>query len=284
MRLGWRQDNVRLISHMRLYSISSKELRNILENVKSGALSPVEAADSIAHTYQSKPSYDSVEKYAKLDRDRKQRTGFPEVVYAEGKSYAQMATILENMMRRPAELVMATRVNKIDALQLLRRPILQNLEYYETARILSNKPTGNALRRRHTGSVSVLCAGTSDLQVAEEAAITLEIGGHRVERSYDVGVAGIHRLFQNLDKVSTSSVAICVAGMDGALPSVLGGLISIPIIAVPTSVGYGAAFAGLAPLLTMLNSCSPGVSVVNIDNGFGAAICADRMLRLSSSE
>ncbi|EQC31519.1 hypothetical protein SDRG_10693 [Saprolegnia diclina VS20] len=219
--------------------------------------------------------YDVLEAFAKLDGQRSARTGFPEVVYAEGKTSSQVASILR-AMQKSTDVVMATRVSASMAADVLSEPGLESLEYNAVARILA-KPI-EATRPPLNKIVCVLCAGTSDLPVAEEAAVTLELAGLDVRRIYDVGVAGLHRLLRHRRAVEDGDVIIVVAGMDGALPGVVGGLTTKPIIAVPTSVGYGAAFAGLAPLLTMLNACSPGVGVVNIDNGFGAAVLAHRIV------
>uniref|UniRef100_A0AAV1V6G0 phosphoribosylaminoimidazole carboxylase n=1 Tax=Peronospora matthiolae TaxID=2874970 RepID=A0AAV1V6G0_9STRA len=255
----------------------------LLQRVADGKVSPQAAAEqcsSIAATYES------VEEFAKIDTTRKARTGFPEAVYAEGKTPDQVAAIMKVMMDKSDDTVMASRVTAKAAARIRALIPNQDLTYYEVPRILASsasraKGVGNRLT--DTGekerTVCVLCAGTSDLPVAEEAAVTLELAHYGVTRLYDVGVAGIHRLLRNQHILQASDVAICVAGMDGALPGVVARITSVPVIAVPTSVGYGAAFGGLAPLLTMLNACSPGVGVVNIDNGFGAAVLAARILQ-----
>ena len=225
------------------------------------------------------------------DHTLRSRTGLPEVIFGEGKTVAQIRDIFLVMegerQRHPERNVgvaaMATRVSAEVYREL--EPDVPGLVYYSDARIAAlpavKESSWSPATSKKDATVAVLCAGTSDLPVAEEAAITLELSGAPVVRLYDVGVAGLHRLLQQLPVVEQASVVICVAGMDGALPSVVGGLARCPVIAVPTSVGYGAAFSGVAPLLTMLNSCSPGVSVVNIDNGFGAATCALKMLDLT---
>jgi NCAIR mutase (PurE)-related protein len=216
--------------------------------------------------------------FAKVDHHRHRRKGFPEVIYCEGKTPAQIAKIAQAIWEHGHD-VLATRANP----QVFRavKKKLKTARYHETARIVTAKRTAGDRqpkadsRKQTAGSkVAIITAGTADLPVAEEAAVTAEFLGLKADRLFDVGVAGIHRLLRNLDKINNSRVVIVVAGMEGALPSVVGGLIDKPIIAVPTSVGYGSSFKGLAALLTMLNSCAPGVAVVNIDNGFGAAVMA----------
>lgn len=211
-----------------------------------------------------------VSTYARLDRDRSARTGQPEVVFGEGKTPQQVATLLERLLDSDSSPVLATRVDERHA-----AACVGVADYDPGARLLvarRREPTTSAVR------VAVVCAGTSDLPVAREACATLNAFGHHHELIVDVGVAGIHRLFEELEAVRTPEVCIVIAGMEGALTSVVAGLIASPVVAVPTSVGYGAAFDGLAALLGMLSSCAPGVSVVNIDNGFGAALVADRIL------
>lgn len=209
--------------------------------------------------------------YARVDLDRNRRCGFSEVIYGEGKTVEQIAGILEVMQNDGQESVLITRLDR-DAASLLQETF--KLDYDETSKtaILGEIPKPDGI-----GVVVVACAGTSDVSVAEEAVRTLEILGNDVVRLYDVGVAGVHRLLANEEDLAHASAIVVVAGMDGALASVVGGLVSCPVIAVPTSVGYGASFGGLSALLAMLNSCSSGVSVVNIDNGFGAAVVASRV-------
>lgn len=207
--------------------------------------------------------------FAKVDHQRIDRKGFPEVIYCPGKTPDQIAQIAAKIANQGHD-VLATRADK-KAFPAVKK-ILKKAKYHETAKVITyhSEP-----RRSAAGlKIAIVTAGTADLPVAEEAAVTAEFLGLKVIRLYDVGVAGIHRLMKNLPKINNCQVVIVVAGMEGALASVVGGLIDKPIIAVPTSVGYGASFKGLSALLTMLNSCSPGVSVVNIDNGFGAACCA----------
>ena len=213
--------------------------------------------------------------FAKLDLQRQQRCGFPEVVYCAGKTVNQSVRILDILMEK-YDNVIGTRADKAvyDALAG-RHPAAQ---YDELARMVyqhKDKTVVNGDRL-----ISVITAGTSDIPIAEEAALTAEIMGNRVERIYDVGVAGIHRLLARVDDIRRANVNIVVAGMEGALASVVGGLVDKPVIAVPTSIGYGANFHGLSALLAMLNSCAAGVSVVNIDNGFGAGVLASKINHL----
>lgn len=244
------------------------KLREVLENFRAGKLDPEEALKQISEFQYLDLGC------AKLDTHRETRVGYPEVIYAQGKTPRQVATIVKAMLERGSN-VLATRAGE---------------EQYEAVRDLSPAAVFNALARTITIKnkdikvpetyVAVVTAGTSDLPVAEEAAVTAELFGNRVERVVDVGVAGIHRLFDNMSIIRGARVIIVVAGMEGALPSIVGGLVDKPVIAVPTSVGYGASFQGLAALLTMLNSCASGVCVVNIDNGYGAGYMASMINRL----
>jgi len=212
--------------------------------------------------------------FARIDSARRERCGRAEVVFGEGKTPLEIARIASTIHGREGH-VLVTRVSpdQADDVQVH----LPAAIYHERARCLTlGKPTPNS----SSVVVGILCAGTSDLPVAEEAAITLQAFGRRVERIHDVGVAGIHRLLGEIDRVRACGVLIVVAGMEGALPSAVAGLVEIPVIAVPTSVGYGANFGGLTALLGMVNSCANGVTVTNIDNGFGAACAADAILRL----
>jgi NCAIR mutase (PurE)-related protein len=202
--------------------------------------------------------------FARVDHDRARRCGFPEVILGRGKSPAQVAAIFRELASR-AERVLATRCTP-DHFAAVRAEVAR-ARWHEAARAIT-WTAGRAARG--TGLVVIAAAGTADLPVAEEARVTAEIMGARVETHYDVGVAGIHRLFRVVDRLRAARAVVVVAGMEGALPSVVGGLVAVPVVAVPTSVGYGAAFEGLAALLGMVNSCAAGVSVVNIDNGFGA--------------
>ncbi|MDO9228771.1 MAG: nickel pincer cofactor biosynthesis protein LarB [Syntrophales bacterium] len=242
-------------------------LKQILEEVKSGDLPVDEALNSL----RTLP-YDDVG-CAKLDLHRGIRTGFPEVVFCQGKTDEQAVDIVKRLAGHHAK-VLATRVTPDVAGKIAAA--VDGCTYHRLARILVVDKPGE--RADHTAGdgkfVMVLCAGTADIPVAEEAAITAESMGSRVERSYDVGVAGLHRLLDQKDRIMQANVLIVVAGMEGALPSVVGGMVSCPVIAVPTSVGYGASFGGLAALLAMLNSCAAGIAVMNIDNGFGAGYFA----------
>ncbi len=207
--------------------------------------------------------------FAKVDHHRHLRKGFPEVIYCEGKTPRQIAQIAKSIAHNGHD-VLATKADKKAYLAV--KKLLRKAVFHKTARIVSVSRKKKALRSKQI--IGIITAGTADLPVAEEAAVTVEFLGNKVERLYDVGVAGIHRLLKNIHLIERSRVLIVVAGMEGALPSVIGGLIDKPIIAVPTSVGYGSSFKGLAALLTMMNSCAPGIAVVNIDNGFGAAVVA----------
>jgi pyridinium-3,5-biscarboxylic acid mononucleotide synthase len=232
-------------------------LEEILEQVQKGTLSVAEAKEQLA-TFENLG-------FAKVDHHRKKRQGFPEVVYGEGKTAEQIITIIQALRARNNQ-VMVTRISKEKAETV--QSACPDFIYNEVAQILFWKDQTNS-DGNSQGYIAVICAGTSDLRVAEEAAVTAEVLGSKVHRIYDVGVAGIHRLLSHAEEIQNATVSVVVAGMEGALPSVVGGLVSHPVIAVPTSVGYGANFNGLSALLTMLNSCASGISVVNIDNGFG---------------
>lgn len=243
-------------------------MEEILKKVQLGLLSVEEAQEKLA-TYENLG-------FAKVDHHRKKRQGFPEAIFGEGKTAEQISAIITSM-KAHGDNVLVTRISKEKAVEVSSHH--PELFYSEIAEILYTKPEKK--QGFKTGYIAILCAGTSDLKVAEEAAVTAEAFGCEVRRFYDVGVAGIHRLFDNIEEIQQATVSITVAGMEGALPSVVGGLVSHPIIAVPTSVGYGASFNGLSALLTMLNSCASGISVVNIDNGFGAAYNAALIHRLA---
>lgn len=239
------------------------EIEHILKLVQSGDLDIQEAQIQLNQQLAKSAAGDLG--FANLDLEREKRTGFPEVIYGEGKTVEQIIAIIHKLMQH-TERVLATRVDPLKAEAVVAA--IPNVTYHPTARALTwfKKP----ILHVYEGYIAVICAGTSDLPVAEEAALTAECMGSHVERIYDVGVAGIHRLFNRLPLIRGANTIVVVAGMEGALASVVGGLVSKPIIAVPTSIGYGASFHGIAALLAMLNSCSPGISVVNIDNGFGA--------------
>jgi NCAIR mutase (PurE)-related protein len=249
--------------------IQPEALRSLLESVAAGEVNPAVALEKLKHF-----AYEPVGEFARIDHHRTLRTGFPEVIWGPGKTPDQIAQIMEAMRLR-APVVMATRIETAVYAQLEEK--VAGLQYYPSARICAISPA--QIEPQYPGTISILSAGTADLLVAEEAAVTAELSGFRVQRLWDVGVAGIHRLLDNRHVITQASVLIVVAGMEGALPSVVAGLADCPVIAVPTSVGYGASFGGLAPLLTMLNSCAAGVGVVNIDNGFGAAVLAGQILR-----
>lgn len=206
--------------------------------------------------------------FADLDLERQQRTGYPETVFGEGKTADQITSIIKKFQQND-QVVLGTRVSP-DKARYIKKQIPEVI-YYPEARCLV---AGKQMEIKLDSYIAIVSAGTSDIPITEEAAITAETFGNRVERVYDVGVAGIHRLFEHLDVIRGAKVIIVAAGMDGALASVVGGLVSSPVIALPTSIGYGSSFSGLSALLTMLNSCAEGVTVVNIDNGFGAAYSA----------
>ena len=242
-----------------------KALERILKGVKSGKV-PVEDA---LEKLRGLP-YDDIG-WAKLDLHRAIRKGFPEVVFCQGKTTGQAVEIVKRLAASHAK-ILATRVTPHVAERIAAA--VEGCTYHETARMLVVERKPEAVRPARKKYIMVLCAGTADIPVAEEAAVTAETMGSRVERSYDVGVAGLHRLLDQKGKILHANVLIVVAGMEGALPSVVGGMVSCPVIAVPTSVGYGASFGGLSALLAMLNCCAAGVAVMNIDNGFGAGYFA----------
>jgi pyridinium-3,5-biscarboxylic acid mononucleotide synthase len=245
-------------------------LEDILHQVANGELSPEEAKEKLA-TFENLG-------FAKVDHHRKKRQGFPEVIFGEGKSASQIIDISRAMMNKQ-ENILITRVSEEKATAICEE--IPSFEYDQISRTLVMRYP-EKLEYQLDGYIAIVCAGTSDLSVAEEAAKTAEAFGVEVRRFYDVGVAGIHRLFAHIDEIRDATVSVVIAGMEGALPSVVGGLVSHPIIAVPTSIGYGANFQGLSALLTMLNSCASGISVVNIDNGFGGAYNAILIHRLAN--
>ena len=239
-----------------------KQIESLLNEVRSGAVGVADALERLKNL----PFEDLG--FAKVDHHRALRTGMPEVIFAESKTPAQVATIFERMAKAGGN-VLATRVSREVCEAVLQ--IEPRAEFHEMARAITLRqaepPTGK-------GTVGVVCAGTSDLPVAEEAAVTARLMGNTVELVADVGVAGIHRLLAQQQTLKSARVLVVCAGMEGALPTVVGGLVQAPVIAVPTSVGYGASLGGVAALLGMLNTCAPNVCVVNIDNGFGAACIA----------
>lgn len=239
-----------------------EEIKKILQNVKDGNFT---VDDALEHL-RDLPFEDIG--FAKIDHHRELRTGYPEVIFCSGKTDSQIIAIVEKMFAKGNN-ILGTRANKGIFDQIKDK--YPETEYFQDARAFLIKRKTLEITSTY---IAIVSAGTADIPVAEEAAITAESFGNKVERIYDVGVAGIHRLYQRLDIIRNSKVIIAVAGMEGALASVVGGLVDKPVIAVPTSVGYGANFHGLSALLTMLNSCAAGVSVVNIDNGFGAGYIA----------
>ena len=291
------------------------DVLEILRKVEEGRLS-ASAAESllssttrVAKASSSAPSdMDALESFANLDHKRTNRTGFPEAVFSEGKTAKQIRDILDDMAKHvntavesgdasvAEKAILATRVNDKLYKEISEMPLKNGtITYHETANLISmkasaldnnrveNDSSSETTKEKERNTVVVACAGTTDLPVAEEAALTLEAAGCKVERIYDVGVAGLHRIINALPRLrdpSNRCVIVC-AGMDGALPSVVAGLVTVPVVAVPTSVGYGAAFGGVSAMLTMLNSCAPGVGIVNIDNGFGAAALAFKFMHNS---
>ncbi|MDD5475537.1 MAG: nickel pincer cofactor biosynthesis protein LarB [Syntrophales bacterium] len=248
--------------------MNGNELKNLLRLVRESALGVEEAADLIRES-----SYKNLG-FARIDNQRGQRLGRPEVLFCQGKTAGQVRDIVNYMLTRGTN-ILATRATR-EIFQEVSKVCL-DAEYNEAAATITVKRINVDVP---DGYIAVVTAGTSDIPVAEEAAVTAEFLGNRVERIIDVGVAGIHRLFDTIETIRSARVVIVVAGMEGALPSVVGGLVDKPVIAVPTSVGYGASFGGVAALLAMLNSCSGGVAVVNIDNGFGAGCVASAINRL----
>lgn len=246
--------------------------REILEQVKSGALS-VEDAEQLLVENPAGRSYEEMG-FAKLDTDRKRRSGFAEVIYCQGKPDPYIAQIFKTLYEKEGE-VFGTRASQHQ--YELVKAVLPDISYDPTSRILKLEKKD----KEHIGNIAVAAAGTSDIPVAEEAAQTAEYFGSHVVRIYDVGVSGIHRLLSAEQRLRDANCVIAVAGMEGALASVLGGLVRNPVIAVPTSVGYGASFHGLSALLTMINSCANGIVTVNIDNGFGAGYVATQINRLA---
>lgn len=245
------------------------DLKKLLENVKDNKMDIDDAMKKLKNL-----PYEDLG-YANIDHHRQIRGGYPEVIYCEGKSDEQILGIIEKMNEKGSN-ILGTRCRKETFLKVAKK--YSNCEYEEASRIL--KIRNEEIHNKGKGKILVITGGTSDIPVADEAYYTAEFLGNDVDRIYDVGVAGIHRLLSRLDVLQGARVIIAVAGMEGALPSVVGGLVDVPVIAVPTSVGYGASFGGMASLLTMLNSCASGISVVNIDNGFGAGYLASMINKL----
>jgi len=250
--------------------LDRSDVREVLEDVAGGRMSVDDAIDRLKLI----PFEDLG--FAKVDHHRSIRQGVPEVVYGAGKTVEQIVAIAESMLNQGSGSVLVTRITE-DAASEISRSL--PIEYDPSSRI---GVVGSIPGHEGVGKIVVVSAGTSDIPVAEEAAVTAEFLGSKVTRIYDAGVAGIHRLLAHSEDILSARVVVAVAGMEGALPSVIGGLVECPVIAVPTSVGYGASFGGLSALLTMLNSCASGISVVNIDNGFGAGFLADRINRMES--
>lgn len=283
--------------------LDATALQTLLDAVSKGEVKPDIALEKLKHL-----DHEAVGDFARVDHHRSLRTGFPEVIWGHDKSPEQIVEIMQ-ALGEGGRMVMATRVTQEKAFRIQLK--IKQAQYYSTARICALLPTEEAPQTpakakktkgrkakavvepeadgplpmpapKYDGTLAIVTAGTADLPAAEEAAITAELCGVRVSRLWDVGVAGIHRLLSNRDVLDQADVIIVVAGMEGALPSVVGGLVDCPVIAVPTSIGYGASFGGLSALLGMLNSCAAGLGVVNIDNGFGAAILAGQILRTAN--
>jgi NCAIR mutase (PurE)-related protein len=250
--------------------VRSEDLRRLLDDVASGATSTDHAARRLSELPFADVTVGDVG-VARVDHHRELRCGFPEVVFCEGKSPEQVRAIAREVLEK-GDMLLGTRASAKHFQTVAQ--IALDARYFEESRIL-------LVDRRETrpaiGDIVIATGGTADFPVAEEAAVSAEVMGNHVTRLYDVGVAGIHRLLAHSDMLREARVIIAVAGMEGALPSIVAGLVSVPVIAVPTSVGYGANLGGIAALLTMLNSCAPGIAVVNIDNGFGAATIASRI-------
>ena len=247
------------------------EVQEILNQVKSGTLSVEDAEKRIKSR-----SFEEMG-YAKLDMNRKARTGFAEVIYCSGKTDEHLLNIFKKLYDEEGE-VFGTRATQ-EQYSFIKKHYSET-EYDPLSRIIKIEKSA----KKRVGKIAVCTAGTADIPVAEEAAQTAEYFGAHVERTYDVGVSGIHRLFSRLDKIQDANCVVAVAGMEGALASVLGGLVEVPVIAVPTSIGYGASMKGLSALLTMINSCANGIAVVNIDNGYGAGYIATQINRLGVRE
>lgn len=245
-----------------------EEIKKLLESLKDGKISMDDALEKLGDL----PFKDLG--HTKVDNHREIRTGYPEVVFCEGKNPKQVVGIMNYMASQKVN-VLGTRASREVYKEVLKK--LPSAKYNETGRTITLKQVKT---KKTSTYIAILTAGTSDMPVAEEASVTAELFGNQVKRFYDVGVAGIHRLYSGLEEIRKARVIIVIAGMEGALPSIVGGLVDKPVIAVPTSIGYGASFNGLAALLGMLTSCASGVSVVNIDNGFGAAYMASMINKL----
>lgn len=247
--------------------MDKEKIIEILNNYKNNKISINQAIDNF-----KKFPFENID-FAVIDTHRALRKGFPEVIFCQGKTSEQVLEIVKRQ-KINHKTIIATRADKIIYEKINK--LFNDSCYFEKPKIVL---IGEKQKIYSEKKIIVISAGTSDIPVAEEAAVCLEIFGCKIERLYDIGVAGIHRLFNNIEKLFTSEIIIVVAGMDGALPSIIGGIVDKPVIAVPTSVGYGASFEGLSALLTMLNSCAPGITTVNIDNGFGAGYFANLLLK-----
>jgi NCAIR mutase (PurE)-related protein len=269
------------VRRVRMTDMTDAELHALLAELKQGTIPSAEAHARILKAMRDAP-YENLD-FARIDHHRAVRQGVPEVVFGQGKSPSQIALIAERIVQRGHNLLV-TRATK-EAFDAVKK-VLPDAVFHENARAITRRreepnasaATSAASTPDGSGTLLVVSAGTSDMPVADEAAVSAEAMGLHVERLYDVGVAGLHRLLGERGRLDSAAVIIVVAGMEGALPSVVGGLVRVPVIAVPTSVGYGASFGGLAALLGMLNSCAAGIAVVNIDNGYGAAALAARIL------
>lgn len=248
--------------------MSSEKIKSVLRGIADGKLTVDDALRKL-QAY----SFEDIG-FAKIDHQRSCRTGVPEVIFAPGKTDQQIIKIFERMRKAGSD-ILVTRADRPVYNKLKRK--YKSIKYYESARMIVKK--ARRKKPKSTDTIVIVTGGTSDIPVAEEAAVTIETFDGKPERIFDVGVAGIHRLLAFHENLKKAKVVIVVAGMEGALASVVGGLVSAPVIAVPTSVGYGASFGGVSALLTMLNSCAPGVTVVNIDNGFGAAMAALKIVK-----
>jgi NCAIR mutase (PurE)-related protein len=245
--------------------MNETRLRELLEKIRAGDISVNQGIDAL-----KKLPFEDMG-WACLDYHRHIREGFPEVVYGPGKTCKQLVDIITKLISVGGP-VLVTRVSKKQSERVIQA--ISEIKFHPIPKSLTWSGKASVPKPSNKGTILVVSAGTADMPVAEEACLTLELMRHPFKRIYDVGVAGIHRLLDHLDELHQASVIIAVAGMDGVLPSLLGGIVSVPVIAVPSSTGYGANFQGLAPLLTMLNSCATGIAVVNIDNGFGAGVFA----------
>ncbi|MBF0211597.1 MAG: nickel pincer cofactor biosynthesis protein LarB [Desulfamplus sp.] len=253
--------------------MNEKALKNLLESVANGAVSVKDAQSQLKNM-----AFEDVDGYASVDHHRTLRKGFPEVIFGQGKTSDQIVGIMSAMSKASDETILVTRIDEAKALEVKKN--FSDAQFYDDAKMLILRQKDEAQIESH-GNILIISAGTSDIPVAKEAYLTAKAMGNRVSTIFDVGVAGIHRLFAHRKEIESASVIVVVAGMEGALPSVVAGMVKAPVIAVPTSIGYGAGFGGIAALLGMLNSCSSNVAVVNIDNGFGAGYMASSINQVS---